>query len=402
MAIEKAPATFIFQENNTAAIGATNPVVSKPLNEPVVSSASEGGIAPFALYEYSLGLQDIQAKFITYGDRQAVVTKPMVIPGNVMEVELEATEEHPVFDEANGKATNRQTSVEYYISYKNKPGLEDWIPILPKNQALVEGERLFFQGNEATLRFPARLDENTFRLYANGLRLPYTDILLYSNQRIGVKNFNTGTIYTVDYVPDSYAKDPWVCKLNDYKKDVQTITERFTDGTTFNKTITLEYYPYIDLQRILEEPAYNPNTSAYKPIQVRLVDADIQGRNRKTLKLVDAYREELLAAAYTYNKTLYRDKSWSELRAYDLNESSYYGGFDYYHWQNKLTFTEQFNVARLQENLAYTHGNATIEVTYQTLVTQFRLKVIVRRNSAQEQTATPKVADYRLRFKTMK
>ena len=152
----------------------------------------------------------------------------------------------------------------------------------------------------------------------------------------------------------------------------------------------------------MEEPAYNPNTSAYKPIQVRLVDADIQGRNRKTLKLVDAYREELLATAYTYNKTLYRDKSWSELRAYDLNENSYYGGFDYYHWQNKLTFTEQFNVARLKENLAYTHGNATIEVTYQTLVTQFRLKVIVRRNSAQEQTATPKVADYRLRFKTMK
>lgn len=398
----KNPGLFIFQENKKTNALDTATTPSKPLNVSPEATTAETTQAPLNLYEYSLGLKDVQAKYVTYGEKQAYVSKPLDIPGNVMEIELEATEEHPVFDAVSGRANTRQTSIEYAISYKNKPTASDWIPLLPKNQTTVIGERLLFQGQEAALRFPAQLDESSFAVYMNGLRLPYTDILFLSNQKVSLQNFSAAAIYTVDYTPDNYRQDPWVCKLNDYKHDIQSVTQVFPAGTAFNKTLTLDHYPFVDMQRILADNAYNPNTSTYKPIQVRLIDAGIQGRNRTTLKLVEPYRDNLLSLAYTYNKTLYQDKSWSQLQSYDLTENAYYGGFDYFHWKDKLTFTEQFNVKRLQENLAYTHGNASIEVTYQTLVTHFRLKIILRRNTADEQTATPKIGDYRLRFKTMK
>lgn len=393
----KDPGLFVFVENENNGAQITTP--SNP--QLTVGQRTDAVLNPSALYEYSLGIKDIQARYISYGERQAYVSKVLDIPGNVMEIELDANEEHPVFDEINGQASARQTSVEYYISYKAKPNLEDWIPLLPKGQKQVLGERLFFFNGEATLRFPAKLDATSFFVYANGLKLAYADITFLSSEKLMVADYSDSVIYTVDYIPDSYQNNPWIFRLNDYKQDIQRVSERFDAGTAFNNTLTLTHHPYVDLQKVLEEVDYNPNTSDYRPVEVRLVNASIQGRNRTTLKTVEAYREDLLTAAYTYNRTLYRDKSWSKLEPYRLNETDYYGGFDYYHWKNQLTFTEQFNVKRLQENLQSTHGNATIEVHYDTLVSQFRLKTILRRNAADELTATPKVTDYQLRFKTM-
>lgn len=400
MATVKDPGLFIFQESidKKQTTNASNP--SKPIDNKVSGLTAEVPQTPISMYEYSLGIKDIQAKHVTYGQRQAYVSKPLEIPGNVMEIELEATEEHPIFDTVSGKANDRRTSIEYSISYKDKPSVADWVALLPSGQTTVEAERLFFINKDAELRFPAKID--TIVVYANGLKLSDKDVVLLSNQSLTLSAFSSGIVYTVDYTPDSYKKDPWVFKLNDYKNEAQTIVETFPKGTAFNKTITLGHYPFVDMQKVIADATYNPNTSTYKPLQVRLVNGSIQGKNRSTLKLVEAYRSELLGSAFTYNKSLYKDKSWSELKPYSIDSSAYYGGFDYYQWKNKLMFTENFNVKQLQENLDYTHGNAEIEVTYQTLISTFRLKIVLRRNTAEELTASPKVSDYRLRFKTIK
>lgn len=400
MATAKDPGLFIFQEtiDKTPTSNTLNP--SKPIDNRTSGIVAEVPQTPVNMYEYSLGIKDIQAKHITYGERQAYVSKPLEIPGNVMEIELEATEEHPIFDAVSGKATPRRTSIEYSISYKDKPSIADWVPLLPTGQKTVSGERLFFVNKDAELRFPAKIE--TIVVYANGLKLNDKDVTLLSNQGLTIAGYSTGIVYTVDYTPDSYKKDPWVFKLNDYKSEAQTIVETFKNGTAFNKTITLGHYPFVDMQKVLAEDNYNPNTSTYKPMKVRLTNASIQGKSRNVLKLVEPYREDLLDDAYTYNKSLYKDKSWSELKNYSIDEANYYGGFDYYQWKNKLTFTENFNVKQLQENLDYTHGNSEIEVTYQTLISNFRLKIVLRRNTAEELTASPKVSDYRLRFKTIK
>ena len=363
------------------------------------TSTQDVSHTPETLYVYSLGIRDIQAKSIQYKEQEAYVTKPFDVPGNVMEIQLEAEEDHPVFDDLSGQAASRQTSVEYYVSYKDKPSASDWIAILPVGETAVLGERLLPQANgEANLRFLAHM--TSISCFANGLKMPIGSYTILSGQRILINAYDPATIYTVDYTPSSSQVDPWTFKLSDYKKDVVRLTQRFSKGTAYNKTITLDHHPFIDLSRMREEADYNPNTSEYRPIQVFLKDASIQGPGNTRVREVRPYHEDEVGP-FTYNRTLYQDKSWSTLKEYDLTSTPSYLGFDYYHWKDKLTFTEHFNVLPLSENLPYTHGNADIEVHYDTLMTHFRLKIILRRNAASEKTVTPKVEYYRLKFNTI-
>lgn len=398
MANKKDPGLFIFKEENKEASEVQGSYPSKPISNLASKNKKDEEHNPVSLYEYSLGIKNIKAEYTTYKEAEVFVTKPMHLMANVMEVELEAMESHPVFDDLSGEAIDRQTSVEYYLSYKQKPTPDDWVPILPKGEKEVRGERLFLVSNRGKLRFPAKME--TINVYENGLKVDRSKFTLLNNQEVNIQRPTAGSIYTVSYKPDEYKKNPWLLQLNDYKQYVQRVTEVFEDGTDINKTISLKYTPFIDIERILKEENYNPNTSAYKPIQVRLVDASIQGKNQSIKKLIEPYRKELINEAYTYNKTLYLDKSWSDMQAYNLDKKDYYGGFDYYQWKNKLKFTEHFKVKRLAENQPYTHGNANVEVSYDALVTDFRLKIILRRNTATETTAAPRVKEYQLRFKT--
>lgn len=356
---------------------------------------------PDSLYAYSIGIKELEAKSIQYSEKQVYVTKPLEVTGNVMEIQLETKEEHPVFDELDGEALRQQTSIEYYIAYKDKPNLNDWISILPLGQEEVAGERLLPDNvGYATLRFKAII--SSIKVYANGLRLKDGTYVINGEDSIRLRNYNPSVIYTVSYTPNAFRQDPWTFKLSDYKKDVQKVTETFTSGTAYNKSINLSNAPFIDLSRIREEENYNPNTSDYKPIQVTLKNADIQGPGNTTIKEIQPYKPESQNIPYTYNKTLYEDKSWSVMSNYNLREDEKYLGFDYYHYENKLVFTEHFNVPQIPQNRHHTHGNADIEVTYDILISQFRLKAVLRRNTPLHRTATPQLQNYKLLFKTIK
>lgn len=372
---------------------------SKPISYDAIKEKSDRTLTPLNLYEYGMGIKEIEASFIQYGEKQVFVTKPIEIPGNVMEVQLDSNESHPVFDNVSGKTSDRQTSIEYSLSFQDKPGLLDWIPILPKNQTLIKSERLLIKNQIGILRFPSNMP--TLKVYENGLLLEKDEYVIVSNLEIKINDYQSSSSYTVDYVPDTFISDPWTFKTDEHATQLVTITERFPKGTAFNKTITLSHDPYVDLNKIVKEDNYNPNTSEYKPIKVKIEEASIQGRNNVVLKTIEPYKEDLLNTSYTYNKTLYKNKSWSQLRDYDLDPNDYYGGFDYYHHKNKLTFTEHFNASQIRENLKYSHGKGEIVVTYQTIITSFRLKAILRRNALEETTATPFLNNFNLHFKTM-
>ena len=354
---------------------------------------------PDNIYLYTLGIRDIQAKSIQYHEKQAYVTKPLSVTGNVMEIQLETNESHPVFDELNNEALKQQTSLEYYISYKEKPTVSDWIPILPKHEEKVVGERLLPNANgQCKLRFHSVI--SSINCYANGLKMDKSMYVVTGENTVTILNYNPATIYNINYLPNSYRYDPWTFKLSDYKKDVVRISETFKRGTAYNKTITLSNSPFIDLARIRDIEDYNPNTSSYRPIEVFLKNADIQGDNNTRIAEVQPYNPNVPNLTYTYNKTLYEDKSWSDMKDYKLTEPKYLG-FDYYQWKDKVVFTEHFNVPQIPDNRHSTHGNADIEIKYDVLMTHFRLKVILRRNTSSEQTATPKLENFQLLFKTV-
>lgn len=384
------PSEHIFTQNNENLKGVSNNL----------TQAKDTVEVPENLYVYSLGIKDILVKSVQYDEKEAFVTKPLKVTGNVMEIELESKEEHPIFDELDGSGLTQQTSLEYYISYKETPHINDWIPILPKEQKEVIGERLLpNQIGQCQLRFKSII--SSIKCYANGLLMEEGSFVVTAEDSIKINNYNPASIYTISYKPNSYRENPWVFKLSDYKKDVERITETFKQGTAYNKTIELNHSPFIDLTKIREEENYNPNTSDYKPIEVKLINADIQGPNNTLVKEIQPFSPMVDNLPFTYNKTLYQDKSWSDMKNYNLRPEDRYLGFDYYQWQNKLVFTEHFNVPSIPENRHHTHGNAHIEVSYDVLMTNFRLKVILRRNTSEARTATPKLQEFKLLFKTI-
>lgn len=366
---------------------------SKPKNM-LNDTRDTESMSPDRLYTYSMGVSEIRANNNTYEESNAFVTKPIQVHENVLQISLDSIEEHPVFDEISGRANDRQTSIEYYVSMQSNPNLADWIPILPKQTEHVKSERLFFDGVNATTLFPFQI--STLEVFRDGIRLKEEDYYILNNQQVQLTTINRDVIYTVNYTPNTFVKNPYLIEINDYKYNTTRMTEEFPQGTDVNKTITLSHVPYIDREKIIQEENYNPSTSDYKPIEVDIVNSRIQGPNGTLVNYVPSHkmRED---EPYMNNKTLYLDNSWSDMKRYNLEEG--YLGMDYYQYKNKITLAEHINIPMIIENEKETPGTGTIRVSYDALATEFRLKVILRRNTQKEITTTPKLKEYKLNFK---
>ena len=398
----KPPGKFVFNKPKPRKKEVTIPAPPKhPGPQPTFMTEKRKEIKKL---EYVIGIRELAIKHKQYEHKSIYVSKPIEVEGNVMQVSLHAVEEHPLFDELNGKAASRQTSVEYYIAYTENPQLHEWHPILPEGQTRVQCELLIFNtARTADLRFPAYvLSDPQPKVYKNGVVLPNEKWAFVNGGRSIqlLEEVDPVSIYTIDYTPNTKLYNPWV--LDIYQKGLtrKTMVETFPNGTNHNKTIVLSKYPYIDYEIINQTPDYNPNTHEYKPIQVRLKNASIAGPNRTTFKEVGPYQEG--EAVYTYNVTDYRTGEWKQLRPYSLSPDDRYLVFEYQQDKNKLYFSETFNKADIYTNQEVSHGNAEIEVTYEYLAAQFRVKMILRRNSTNENTLTPIVREYALKFKVMK
>lgn len=367
---------------------------SKPDNIKNEDGSNES-FRPKNLYTYSMGIAEIEAKNNSYEEVNVYVSRPIKINENVLEVSIDTLEEHPVFDEVSGRASKRQTSVEYYLSLNDKPTISDWIPILPEGTKKVNGERLLVDGINAETLFPFRM--HTVVVYENGVKLDKIKYHILNTQEIQLEEYNADRVYTVDYEPNVFVKNPYALEVNDYKYKTERIIETFPRGTDINKTITLKHVPYVDREKLLKENNYNPNTSEYKPLVVEIENASIrnaQGISKNYVPPIKGGEGE----PYMNNKTLYLDNSWSQMKPYNLEEG--YLGLDYYQYKNKITFANHINIPMIEENEQETPGTGTIKVSYDALVTNFRLKIILRRNTQKEITATPRVKEYELKFKS--
>lgn len=355
-------------------------------------------------YEYVYGIKHLEIKHKQYDNRSIFVSKPMEVEGNVMQVSLHAVEEHPLFDTLNGQATDRKTSVEYYISYVENPSLEDWHPILPEDVKTVKCELLMFNtARTADLRFPALIGADA-TVYKNGLKINEDDwSFVDGGTRIQLLVEHDPTaVYTIDYTPNAEIYNPWTLDIHQRgAKRVKQI-DRFPDGTNHNKTVILSKYPYVDYEKIYSDANYDPNLSDYKPIIVRLKNANIAGTNRTIHKEVPPYDGTDTQPVCTKNVTNYKTGEWKELKPYSIVPGNIYPVFEYWHEGNKLYFSETFNKADIYTNQELNHGNAEIEVEYETLVSNFRLKIILRRNAGEERTVTPIVHEYALKFRIAK
>jgi hypothetical protein len=377
-----------------------------PGPKPTFSSKKQESVTKF---EYLYGIKHLEIKHMQYENKSVYVSKPINVAGNVMSVALNAVEEHPLFDELSGKAADRQTSVEYYIAPTGtnpSPTLDDWFPILPEDVRTVKSELLMFgTARTAELRFPALIGskEKPF-VYRNGLKMEDDEWSFadggYKVQLLVDKDATA--IYTIDYTPNSEFYNPWSIDVNQRGAKPVKQVDTFELGTNHNKTVVLKKYPYINYETVNTTDGYEPNLGSYVPVKVTLKDAGIIGPNKTTYKQVLPYDGSANQLAFTKNMTNYKTGNHPELNKYSILSDSAYNGFEYYQEGDKLFFTETFNKADIYTNAEDSHGNATIQVEYEYLSSDFRMKIILRRNSTDENTLTPIVHEYALKFKVMK
>lgn len=344
------------------------------------------------LYEYAIGVRDVSISAKTYKGTGVYISKPVHIEGNVLEVEMEAVEEHPLFDNVSGMASTRRTSVEYYISGAERPTLGEWIPILPLGQDAVRSERLFVRNGTATLRFKA--DIASVVLYRDGKRMGSEEyVVTESGASVFIEGSKANSIYTADYKP-AKGTDPSRIDMSRVEGSIRRQVDLFREGTNHNKTVKLSRYPYIDWAKI-------HSGEAYAPFEVRLKNASIIGP--KGISYTEVGTEDE-GVPFTKDRTSYMDGRWTKLERYGPKDGEY-KGFDYYNHKDKLVFSETFNRANILNEMddeRASHGRAEIEVGYEYLSTTFRLKIILRRNADDVEMVSPSVQRYQLRFKTMK
>lgn len=407
-----------FTESRPAPIGnaptlkvATKQEVSVPQPPPVPGPKPEfhiNGEQSIVKYEYLYGIKNLEIKHMQYENKSVYVSTPINAAGNVMSVSLASIEEHPLFDTLSGKAASRQTSVEYYIASVGtnpNPALDDWYPILPEDVKRVQSELLMFgTARTAQLRFAALIgSEQKPVVYKNGLEIDEDDWAFVdggTGMQLLVQKDPTA-IYTIDYTPNAEFYNPWNVDVNQSNSKPVKYTQIFENGTNHNKTVVLEKYPYVNYEKINQTAGYDPNLSDYVPIKVRLQEASIIGPSRVTYKEALPYNGKS-QNIFTKNITNYKTGNHEELKPYSIDTDTAYNGFEYYQEGNKLFFSETFNQADVYTNQQESHGNAKIAVEYEYLSSDFRVKIILRRNSTDENTLTPIVHEYTLKFKVMK
>lgn len=353
------------------------------------------------LYQYTYGVKDIQIKYREFENRSVFVSKPYHIDGNIMEVSLIADEENHLLSSINNAVSKFDTVVEYYISFNENPRYDEWIPILPNGQELVN-EYLFTAGTKkGVLRFKC---DNTreVTVYKNGVRLSEDFWSLHADNSVAIdKYFDKYAVYTVSYYPDSAVSDPWNIELKNTDRKIVpyigpdgTEGEVFKNGTDRNGTVTLSKTPYIDYGKI------NSSYAGYSPVEVVLEQAALAGPNKTVFTTLNKD-----TVPTTRNVTDYKTLSSVLLKPYDftlVNNSMTYPYFDFLHQENKVYFTETFNNSGIISNMPTNHGDAWIRIKYNYIKTQFRFKIILRNVSNQTRSITPSVNSYSLVFKVIR
>jgi hypothetical protein len=366
------------------------------------------------VYKYSYGISDINIASREFSPKSMYISKPFEINGNVMEVSLNTVEHHPIRRTLSDKINPYDTSIEYYITFKESIAENDgaaWIPILPKGQDEVDNELLIFEGNTAKLRFKRDMSR-AISVYKNGILLDQQYWSYTQDNRIRIdKRFDKYDIYTVKYYPDTKLSSPWDIEIKDGDRIIRDFRRKITDSSGYedhldgelfeqgadrNGSILLSKTPYIDYGRLQTDSSYNP-------IEVYLIsEKGLAGPNKSILNEVGPKTE----GVKTLNVTDYINGESPILSPYDTKIGDegvpVNPNFEYYQDGRRIYFTETFNNTHVFSNMQINHGDAKIKVRYKYLDTKARIKIILRNTSNRDKTISPVLHEYSLAFKVMR
>lgn len=336
-------------------------------------------IKALSKYEYNYGLYHLDLRKNEYHPVGMYVTKPIKANGNIRTLQLDTVETHPSVDHYGSI-----TDIEYDIFDG-----EIWHPIVPIQQTSIKNERLFFSYQQSSYQAKARFHiKEGLRIFRDGQELDPSYYQLEEDQQtITIHQYNASLIYTASYVPNKTATTLDFLQIQSNEGHVVPFTkvEEFK-GTDRYGSVTLEYHPFVDKDRLnRQSDTYNPTylenetiENGYLPIKVRLVDQN----GYQIHQPIDATDIK----TNIVNKTNYFQPSFLQLHPFDESANIFY---QYQVVGNQLFFNQPLP------------PETKIIVEYPYLVGDIRIKATLRRNAHNFYGMTPLLHQCALRFQTL-
>ena len=329
---------------------------------------------PLTKYQYTYGFYNIKPNFVEFQYAGVYVSKEIDVEGCIDSIRITTDETHPLC--SDGMIS---TDIEFYVTTKENPEYEDWIPICPTNKKYVYRERLQLDWGWCYLRHKA-VCENIMTLDDNGVMTAdknrpivyYNDIVLtedvdyilrydddgnvYAVEIAGIDHFG---IYTCSYTPIDAERNVALVDANNPIPS-NTHEEIMGNGTS---CYMLSEYPYY-LRN-------NPEaTSSY----CKLIDV---GTN-KVYNEGKVKNVEMECVTNKYNTA----DSYKNFVA-NTNKIQYYTSGRYVYFNQPIAKGQK------------------IEISYPSFASRIRLKAILRRNTKEDEWVTPILNSYRLEFTTL-
>lgn len=345
-------------------------------------------------FEYQYGLYNLAVNFNEYSEVGVYVTKPLTNL-NVQKIQLETVEEHALME----NISTNVTSIEYSVTEKDDPGVNDWYPILPKNVKVIRGEFMnvvFTNQYEARLRFDVK---KIIDVRGNGVKLFAKIDYKIVGRNVVIMNYNPSLIYTVDYEPMASAyiidflervtKRTFDPVKNRYNEIItaQKVTDKI-DMQSSSNIVSLSKTPFWDRSIInrIEETSkddmksrnWNPTyiDNIYIPIEVQI----ILPSGESIMQQVDKFEA---GNVFLTNKTDYHDLNRSLLEPFDGSN------YQYRIERNEIKF-----------NTTLPKGTRVL-ANYSFLTGPIRLKVLMRRNIIDEVGLTPVLHEYKIALQSL-
>lgn len=290
-------------------------------------------------YEYQYGFYNIGC-FNNHYDRVGFyVSKLIDMKNNIKKIKIYTDETHQT-----DSLGHYITDIEYYIAGSKNPTADDWYPILPQGVRTIKSEILEITGGTyAYLRFYTK---NVRSIMKNGepIDINSNDINLIKRVcnsgksqyiwAIQIVNYDYDAVYSVSYDPIEGSD------ILDLSEKISTSIESF-DGN--NKSFfELEDEPYVDANE------------DYCNIKLTNVNKDSGGEEIEVENVTNTSNQSISYQNFTNN-----------------------GHFQFYVYKNKVFFNKPVP------------KNYLVDISYKHLITKFRLKAILRRNSTKDGWLTP-------------
>lgn len=334
---------------------------------------------------YVYGAYNIAVFGRKYESSSVFITKALPLSSNAKMINITTEETHAIrYNQEDGHKV-QLTDIEYSITAKKNPSMNEWISILPFGQTMVSNELLLgdsiggnypeLKANGRSIEFSLRFEttsKDSVEIKRNGKAMSSDQYIVSDDMKkvaILGKYFSPSSEYTITYRPvdKAYKFDTEIdldMQPTLYTNEQGQVGEQFSD-VLYGSQLTLKNKPYLSREFLFEkkrnEEQYKQKSNA---LDTGAIEFPIQiWANEKYLKNVTDY----------------------DSNTYDPERLKENDGY---------SFAQIGNTVVLGVPIDKKGSYPKLRVDYHYIINNIRLKAILRRTTFESNSVTPELLNY--------